>query len=98
MAAETEVYRAVGCRECRQTGFHGRRAIFEWMDTNAEIRQLILQNVSSDLLRAAAVRGGMRTLAEDGRRLIQDGLTTIDEILSVSPSNEVSAVSSSSSS
>ncbi len=90
--ADTPVCRAVGCRECRQTGYHGRRAIFEWMDTNPEIRQLILQNASSDLLRAAAVRGGMRTLAEDGRRLVQKGLTTIDEILSASPSNEVSAV------
>lgn len=88
---DATVYKAVGCRECRQTGYHGRRAIFEWMDTNAEIRQLILQNASSDLLRAAAMRTGMRTLAEDGRRLVQDGLTTIDEILSVSPSNEVSS-------
>jgi len=86
---ETVVYRAVGCRECRQTGYHGRRAIFEWMDTNSEIRQLILDSASSDLLRAAAVRSGMRTLAEDGRRLIESGLTTIDEILSVSPSNEI---------
>ena len=92
LAGDITVYKAVGCRECRQTGYHGRRAIFEWMDTNAEIRQLILQNASSDLLRAAAMRSGMRTLAEDGRRLVQDGLTTIDEILSVSPSNEVSAV------
>lgn len=92
LAGDITVYKAVGCRECRQTGYHGRRAIFEWMDTNAEIRQLILQNASSDLLRAAAMRSGMRTLAEDGRRLVQDGLTTIDEILSASPSNEVSAV------
>ncbi len=92
LAGGITVYKAVGCRECRQTGYHGRRAIFEWMDTNAEIRQLILQNASSDLLRAAAMRSGMRTLAEDGRRLVQDGLTTIDEILSASPSNEVSAV------
>ncbi len=98
LPADTPVYRAVGCRECRQTGYHGRRAIFEWMDTNAEIRQLILQNASSDLLRAAAMRSGMRTLAEDGRRLVQEGLTTIDEILSVSPSNEVSAAGSTSAS
>lgn len=92
--ASTTVYRSVGCRECRQTGFHGRRAIFEWMDSNAEIRQLILQRASSDLLRSAAMRSGMRTLAEDGRRLVQEGLTTIDEILSVSPSNEVSTIGS----
>src|SRR5437588_11551656 len=32
------IHRAVGCRECRQTGYHGRRAIFEWMDSNNEIR------------------------------------------------------------
>lgn len=98
LAGGITVYKAVGCRECRQTGYHGRRAIFEWMDTNAEIRQLILQNASSDLLRAAAMRSGMRTLAEDGRRLVQDGLTTIDEILSASPSNEVSAVGATSAS
>src|SRR5438132_3055668 len=34
---EAKVYRAVGCRECRNTGYHGRRAIFEWMDTSTEI-------------------------------------------------------------
>jgi type II secretory ATPase GspE/PulE/Tfp pilus assembly ATPase PilB-like protein len=77
------VCRAVGCRECRQTGYHGRRAIFEWMDSNAEVRQLILRESSSDLLRAAARRSGMKTLAEDGRRLVAAGLTTIDEVLSV---------------
>src|SRR5258708_221607 len=47
--AETSIFRAVGCRECRQTGYHGRRAIFEWMDTTPEIRRLILKNVSSDV-------------------------------------------------
>src|SRR5438046_623403 len=42
------IFRAVGCRACRQTGYHGRRAIFEWMDSNNQIRQMILQNRSSD--------------------------------------------------
>jgi type II secretion system protein E len=84
----TRVYRAVGCRECRNTGFHGRRAIFEWMDTNSEIRQLILRNASSDLLRDAACRAGMRTLGEDGRRLVAEGVTTIEEVLSVTTIQE----------
>src|SRR5688500_8825968 len=35
--ANTQLYKSVGCRECRNTGFHGRRAIFEWMDTSNEI-------------------------------------------------------------
>src|SRR5690349_4439892 len=51
--ASVAVYRSVGCRDCRQTGYHGRRAIFEWMDSNNEIRQLILKNVSSDIIREA---------------------------------------------
>jgi general secretion pathway protein E/type IV pilus assembly protein PilB len=77
------VYRAVGCRECRQTGYHGRRAIFEWMDTNAEIRELILRSASTDAVRDAASRAGLRTLADDGRRLVEEGVTTLDEVMSV---------------
>ena len=85
---ETPIYRAVGCRECRQTGFHGRQAIFEWMDTSNEIRQLILQNASTDVIRDAARRAGMTTLAEDGRRLVREGRTTIEEVLSVTTVHE----------
>src|SRR5205085_1844781 len=87
----TVIYRSVGCRECRQTGFMGRHAIFEWMDTNEEIRQLILKNASSDLLREAARREGMRTLAEDGWRLVSLGITTVEEVLSVTTAKEVAA-------
>lgn len=83
------IYRSVGCRECRQTGFYGRHAIFEWMDTDNEIRQLILKNASSDLIRDAARRAGMRTLAEDGWRLVRLGLTTVEEVLSVTTAKEI---------
>jgi general secretion pathway protein E/type IV pilus assembly protein PilB len=86
---ETVIYRSVGCRECRQTGFHGRHAIFEWMDSDNEIRQLILKSVSSDVIREAALRAGMRTLAEDGFRLVRLGLTTVEEVLSVTTAKEV---------
>jgi general secretion pathway protein E/type IV pilus assembly protein PilB len=85
---DVTLYHAVGCRECRNTGYHGRRAIFEWMDVNAEIRQLILRNASTDLIRAAACRAGMRTLAEDGGRLVRAGVTTLEEILSVTTIHE----------
>jgi type II secretion system protein E len=86
--AGATIYRSVGCRECRNTGFHGRRAIFEWMDSSNEIRQLILKNGSSDLIRESARRAGMTTLAEDGRRLVQEGITTIEEVLSVTTVHE----------
>ncbi len=85
-----KIFKSVGCRECRNTGFHGRNAIFEWMDTNVEIRQLILQNTSTDKLRDAAIRDGMRTLAEDGWRLVRQGVTTVEEVLSVTTAKEVS--------
>ncbi len=89
LPARTKIYRSVGCRECRNTGFHGRHAIFEWMDTDNEIRQLILKNASTDQVRDAARRAGMRTLAEDGWRLVGQGLTTFEEVLSVTTAKEV---------
>jgi type II secretory ATPase GspE/PulE/Tfp pilus assembly ATPase PilB-like protein len=82
------LYKSVGCRECRQTGFFGRHAIFEWMDTDETIRRLILENASTDQIRAAARAGGMRTLAEDGWRLVAQGITTVEEVLSVTTDKE----------
>ena len=87
--AATTIYRSVGCRECRQTGFYGRHAIFEWMDSDDEIRQLILKNASTDQIRDAARRVGMRSLAEDGWRLVRLGITTVEEVLSVTTAKEV---------
>jgi type II secretory ATPase GspE/PulE/Tfp pilus assembly ATPase PilB-like protein len=87
---ETTLYKSVGCRACRNTGFFGRRAIFEWMDSDNEIRQLVLRSASSDQVRDAARRVGMKTLAEDGWRLVRLGVTTVDEVLSVTTAKEVS--------
>ncbi len=87
--ATTVIYRSVGCRECRNTGFHGRQAIFEWMDTSNEIRQLILSHASTDAIRDSARRDGMRTLADDGWRLVKQGLTTVEEVLGVTTAKEV---------
>jgi general secretion pathway protein E/type IV pilus assembly protein PilB len=87
--ANTTIYRSTGCRECRHTGFFGRHAIFEWMDTDSEIRQLVLRNASTDQIREAARRAGMKTLAEDGWRLVRLGLTTVEEVLSVTTAKEV---------
>src|SRR6266853_1644415 len=89
--ASATIYRSVGCRECRETGFHGRHAIFEWMDSDNEIRQLILKSVSSDIIRDAARRAGMSTLAEDGWRLVRLGITTVEEVLSVTTAKEVAS-------
>jgi general secretion pathway protein E/type IV pilus assembly protein PilB len=87
---EAKVFRAVGCRECRQTGYHGRRGIFEWMDTTNQIRQLILKGASSGEIRDVATQNGMRTLAEDGWRLVSNGTTTPEEVLRVTKDQSVS--------
>jgi general secretion pathway protein E/type IV pilus assembly protein PilB len=76
-------YKGVGCGECRQTGFHGRQAIFEWMDMNNEIIQLLLKNSSAGEIRVAAVRNGMKSLSDDGWRLVRMGITTPEEVMRV---------------
>jgi len=90
--AKTTIYKSVGCRECRNTGFFGRHAIFEWMDTDQEIRQLILKNASTDQIRDAARKQGMKMLAEDGWRLVRQGITTVEEVLSVTTAKEVAEI------
>jgi len=78
------LWRAVGCRACRQTGYHGRHAIFEMMEMTHTIRQMLLKGCSSVDIKEAARREGMRTLTEDGWRLVTQGITTPDEVLRVS--------------
>jgi type IV pilus assembly protein PilB len=75
-----KVCKAVGCPNCKSTGFKGRKAIFEMMIMNAEIRDLAFQRAGVSKLRAAAIRGGMRSLLGDGRIKILKGVTTPDEI------------------
>ncbi|MDE3066145.1 MAG: type II/IV secretion system protein [Verrucomicrobiota bacterium] len=92
LPANATIYRSIGCRECRNTGFFGRHAIFEWMDSDDEIRRLILKSASTDQIRDAARRAGMKTLAEDGWRLVRLGITTVEEVLSVTTAKEVARV------
>ena len=59
------------------------------MDSDDEIRRLILKTASTDQIRGAARRTGMCTLAEDGWRLVRMGITTVEEVLSVTTAKEV---------
>jgi type IV pilus assembly protein PilB len=70
-----------GCERCNNTGYRGRTGIYELMILNDDIRDLIMNNASTDQLRVAARRGGMMTLRESGLRAIYDGVTTIDEVV-----------------
>ncbi|OHB85334.1 MAG: pilus assembly protein PilB [Planctomycetes bacterium RBG_19FT_COMBO_48_8] len=70
-----------GCSKCNGTGYRGRIGIFEIMVFNDEIRDLIMNQASSNVLRAAGLKNGMRLLRDNGLAAIYDGITTIDEIV-----------------
>jgi type II secretory ATPase GspE/PulE/Tfp pilus assembly ATPase PilB-like protein len=75
------IYRGRGCRNCQGTGYRGRQGAFEMMPITDEIRALILERSSSRVIRKVAVEQGMRSLREDGWRLIREGKTTPEEVL-----------------
>ncbi len=79
----SELYRAVGCKECRHTGFSGRMGIYELMVTTESVRELAQERASSWEVRKAAVKDGMIGLQGDGWRKVIAGKTTVDEILRV---------------
>jgi general secretion pathway protein E/type IV pilus assembly protein PilB len=89
---ELQVFRAVGCRECRNTGYHGRHGIFEWMDMNAEIQEKILKNCSSGEIRDVALKHGLRSLSDDGWRLVREGITTPEEVMRATKDQTLGAV------
>ena len=70
-----------GCSSCHDTGYTGRRGIFEFLTVNDEIRELINQIAPTIVVRQKAVEQGMSTLRQDGLRGIHDGDTTVEEVL-----------------
>lgn len=70
-----------GCDYCNQTGYKGRKGIYELLDITDPLRELINQRAPSIVLRQRAIELGMVTLREDGLRSIYDGETTIEEVL-----------------
>lgn len=69
-----------GCAECMTTGLRGRTGLFELLVIDEQIRELVATNAPLARLREAARQGGMRTLQEDGERLVAAGRTTVDEV------------------
>ena len=78
-----EIWRGAGCNECRGTGYRGRLGIFELLVMDDALREEVLRRRGAGDLRALAVAAGMRTLREDGVRLVMDGRTTPEEVLRV---------------
>jgi type IV pilus assembly protein PilB len=74
-------YYGRGCGACNDTGYKGRKGIFELLIVNEVIRQLIIERAPTVVLRQKAIEMGMVSLREDGLRGIFDGSTTIEEVL-----------------
>jgi len=81
-------YKAVGCPECNQTGYRGRLAIFEVMEMTNEIARMTMERADTGTLRKQAIADGMTLLIQDGIRKIKQGLTSIEEVLSVATAQE----------
>ena len=74
-------YYGKGCDACNQTGYKGRKGIYELLDISDPIRELINQRAPSVVLKQKAIELGMTTLRQDGLRSIYEGETTIEEVL-----------------
>jgi len=78
---DRKFYYGAGCSYCNQTGYKGRRGIFEYLRVRDPIRALINERKPTIIIRDKAIELGMRTLREDGIRCIFDGQTTVEEVL-----------------
>ena len=74
-------YRGRGCDVCNHTGYKGRMGLFEIMVADDEIKELIMQHASTNIIRNEARKRGMRSLRQSGLLAIYDGLTTVDEVV-----------------
>ena len=82
-------YYGRGCSKCNNTGYRGRTGIFEIMVFNDEIRDLVMNQASTAILRSAGQKAGMKLLRDNGLKTIYDGITTIDEIVKETIMEEV---------
>ncbi len=76
-------YRGKGCPYCKQTGYKGRLGIYEIMIMTEELRELTTRGESSDRIKKAALRGGMRPLRQDGFAKVIRGWTSVEEVMRV---------------
>ena len=75
-----QLFKPVGCRDCRETGYSGRIGIYELLHTSDAIRQLCIERASSTQIRHVALKEGMITLRQCGYMRVLDGVTSVDEV------------------
>jgi len=83
------IYKGKGCQACNFTGFYGRTAIHEILTMSAPIKDLTSKKSSSDQIKKCAVKNGMRTLRQSGWLKVIEGITTPDEILRTTQTDNI---------
>jgi general secretion pathway protein E len=81
---DRNVFRGRGCVKCHNTGFKGRRGIFELLHMTQEMKALVLKTSDANQIRHRAIENGMVTLQQDGAQKVLEGVTTIEEVYRVS--------------
>ncbi|MCA0188426.1 MAG: type II/IV secretion system protein, partial [Proteobacteria bacterium] len=82
------IHRAVGCIECRMTGYMGRIGLYEILLMSPEVRRLVGGNVDIARVRDLAIREGMKPLRLSGALKVAAGITTLEEVVKVAPPAE----------
>ncbi len=80
---DQKLFRGAGCDQCFQSGYMGRSGIFEVLLVDDKIRRMILDRTNTGVIKKAALKKGMRTLRMDGALKVQEGITTIEEVIRV---------------
>lgn len=80
---KVKLYRGTGCSFCKNTGYYGRTSIYELIVLDEAIRSLVISKASSNVIKAAAIKKGMKTLKDSGLEKVMQGITTIEEVIRV---------------
>ena len=80
LQGRSQVFTATGCVKCLRTGYRGRRALFEMLDFNDELRDIVLNKPTIQAMKKVIEQGLFTTLLHSGWRLAADGHTTLDEV------------------
>lgn len=80
LGGKSFIYHAVGCAKCLRTGYRGRRALYEMLDFNDELRDIVLHSPSITAMKKIIEQGHFTTLAQFGWRMAAEGQTSLDEV------------------